>query len=185
MVWHIPLFHHLPHSYHDLLHHEDKALVKAGASGLVRKSDPSPLISIEKSIDPGIDRSTQNLGLLVADYIRMLPDYVPETEQAEALIKHWKKILLEQPQRLAEAHLDSWNSQHSRAFWHEHLRHFSTDMGITADHFPNAIDDWERAAGAPTPPIKVQGILKEKQWQDLVMRQRLHNLDLDNMGIKR
>ena len=187
MQWHdaLSLFHHLPHSYHDLLHHEDKALVKAGASGLVRTSDAAPLIGIEKSIDASIDRNQQNFELLVNDYLRQLPHYVPETEQAEQLLKHWRAILQEQPRRLAEAHLDSLNSEHARKFWHEHLSHYHTDLGITADHFPEAMIDWERAAGSPMPPVKVQGLIKSKQWQELVLRQRLHNLDLDNMGIKR
>jgi hypothetical protein len=48
---------------------------------------------------------------------------------------------------LAEAHLNSWNNERSRHFWHERLSHYATDFGISADHFPNAMDDWERSSG--------------------------------------
>ena len=196
MHWHwteaLSVFHQLPHAFGDLVHHEDKSLIQAGASGLVRKpptlfsSTGSPsTIGIEKDIDPGVSRSEQNLGLLVRDYLQALPEYVPETEQAEALLRHWKKILTEQPERLAQAHLDALHSKTSLHFWKEHLNHLTTDFGVKSDHFPNAIDDWERSAGAFTPPPQTLGILKTKQWQDLVIRQRIHKLDLDNMSRNR
>ena len=175
----LSIFHHLPRSLGDLMHHEDKELLKAGASGLrIKESTSSPKIAIEKDIDPAISRSQQNFGLLVHDYLSAVPEYASETAQGEALLEHWRKILLEQPQRLAEAHLDSWNNERSRHFWHERLHHYKTDFGIAADHFPTAIDDWERSAGSVVPDMKTLGVMKTKQWQDFVIRQRIHNLDL-------
>jgi hypothetical protein len=180
----LELFHLLPHAHHDLLAHEDKALVAAGAPGIIRSAGTPPAVSIEKSIDPAIDRSAHNMGLLIRDYVRRLPGYISQTEQAEALMQHWRKLLLEQPERLAQAQLSSWNSARSRHFWHERLRH------LTSDHFPEAMDadrieSWERSAGTPQLPTRAQGIVKTRQWQELVLRQRLHTLDLDNRGIKR
>jgi hypothetical protein len=187
--WHWPdalhLFHHVPHALGDLLHHEDAALVSAGVAGLRRvppEGTASPGIGIEKNMDPGVARSEQNVGLLVRDYVRTLPGYVAESEPSAALLEHWRTLLLEQPQRLAEAHLASWNSDRSRAFWHERLSHYRTDCGISSDTFPNALDDWERAAGTVPPPLATLGTLKSKQWQDLLIAQRMHLLDLKNMG---
>lgn len=174
-------FHHYPHALHDLMHHEDKTLLQKGAKG-ISATRPSNSIDIEKNIDPGIARSEQNLGLLIQDYLKTLPEYTSETHQSEALIEHWRKLLTEQPRRLAEAHLESWNNEKSRHFWHERLQHYHTDFGIKADHFPNAIDDWERSAGTFSPPAHAQGPIKTKQWEDLLIRQRIHLLDLHNMG---
>jgi hypothetical protein len=181
--WHdtLHILHHLPHAHHDLLHHEDKKLVQAGVPGLIRKdAGPPPLIGIEKNIDPGISRTEHNLGLLVRDYLHTLPDYIPETEEGEALMRHWRKILMDQPQRLAEMHMDSWNSERSRQFWRERLKHYAEDPS----HYHGVIDDWERSAGAEgTPPANL-GLVKSRQWHDLVIRQRLHKADLDLMGVK-
>ena len=199
MEWHwsdaLSIFHHFPHSLGDLLHHENPELVKAGLPGLILTgkapvttpvvlsgATSSSSITLEKDIDPAIARSQQNFGLLIRDYLHTLPEYKAETHQGEVLLEHWRNILLEQPQRLAEAHLDSWNNERSRHFWHERLSHYSTDFGIVADHFPNAMDDWERSAGTIAPDPKTLGILKTHQWQDLVIRQRLHKLDIDNMS---
>ena len=181
MEWHwteaLNVFHHFPHSIGDLLHHENKALVKAGIPGLMIK--PATAVSaIEKDIDPAISRSQQNFGLLIRDYLHTLPEYTSETKPADALLEHWRKILLEQPQRLAEAHMHSWNNERSRGFWHERLSHYKTDFGISADHFPTAMDDWERSAGSVIPTPKALSAMKTKQWQDLVIRQRIHKLDL-------
>lgn len=170
------LFHHYPRSFHDLLHHEDAALVKAGAPGLI-KTAPPPQSAIQKDADPAINRSSQNFGLLLHDYFKELPAYSAQNDAGEALLRHWRKILQEQPQRLAEAHFDSWNNERSRHFWLEHLKHHEQ-----SPHFPTVLDDWERSAGTVTPPPVALGMMKTRQWQDLVIRQRIHKLDLYNMG---
>lgn len=175
------LFHHYPHALHDLLHHEDKTLVTAGLQGL-KVTRPSSAVSIEKERDASISRSSQNFELLIKDYLHTLPDYTAETAQGEALLEHWRKIISEQPHRIAEAHLESWNNERSRHFWQERLSHYKTDFGIHADHFPTALDDWERAAGTVIVPAKALGHMQEKQWQDLLIRQRIHNLELYNTG---
>ncbi|MBY0406094.1 MAG: hypothetical protein K2Q01_00240 [Rickettsiales bacterium] len=187
MKWEIPhlhgAWHHLPHALTDLLHKEDEALVKAGAPGLtVRRQQAAPRIAIEKDIDPAISRSEQNMALLIHDYLETLPQFSASDQHSEALLEHWRKIILEQPQRLAEAHLDSWHNERSRAFWKEKLKHYDTSFGIHADAFPLAMDDWERSAGAGIIPLKTLASLKTKQWQDLVIRERLHKLDLLNMS---
>ncbi len=176
------LFHHYPRSLHDLMHHEDKTLLAEGLPGIRAKPAGSVHSNIEKDLDPAIARSQQNFGLLVRDYLHTLPEYSSQTEAGEALLRHWRKILMEQPQRLAESHMDSWNNERSRHFWQDRLKHYHTDFGIHADHFPTAMDDWERSAGAVTPPPEALRIMKTKQWQDLLIRQRIHNLDLYNMS---
>jgi hypothetical protein len=177
------LFHHYPHALHDLMHHEDKTLVQKAHPKISRTKSTSPQSHIEKSIDPAITRTGQNLDLLVRDYLHTLPGYESENHIGEALLEHWRKILQEQPKRIAEAHLESWNTERSRHFWHERLTQYHTDFGIHADHFPNALDDWERAAGTVPPPTKALAAMKTKQWEDLIIRQRIHLLDLHNMGI--
>ena len=187
MEWHwienLSIFHHLPRSLGDLLRHEDKNLLKAGLPGLVIETKASTSRSaIEKDIDPAISRSQQNFSLLITDYLHTLPVYSSENEQTDALLAHWRKILLEQPQRLAESHMDSWNNERSRSFWHERLKCYKTDCGITSDYFPTTIDDWERSAGSVVPPPEFLKAMQSKQWQDLVIRQRIHTLDLYIMG---
>jgi|GEM_PF-2077450 len=197
MHWHLrealALFHHMPHSLGDLLHHEDKALVKAGAAGIIAQpsgirhslilpdsgADAAPRIAIEKDIDPGVSRSEQNLGLLIQDYLHSLPEYSAHTMEGEALLQHWRKILLEQPQRLAEAHMDSWNNERSRLFWKERLSHQASHLD---DQIIHPVDDWERSAGTLVPPTRILGLIDSRRWQDLVIRQRLHNLELRNTG---
>lgn len=184
MHWHptelSSIFHHFPHSFSDLLHREDKELVKAGWPGLLlKKRDPvgEPSQSaIGRDIDPSIARSQQNIGLLMHEHLLTLPEYVAQTAEAEQLIQHWEKILLEQPHRLAEAHLESWHHEESKQFWQEHLRHHDVE------HHLHPLDDWEKVAGTPLISQADLGTLKAKQWHDLVIRQRLHNLDLANMA---
>lgn len=209
MEWHWPealtLYHHLPHSIGDLLHHEDKTLVSAGVPGIVKDgggkhhrlilpdtitggtdtSSAAPRVAIEKDMDPAISRSQQNLGLLMRDYLRSLPGYSAHSMEGEALLAHWRRILLEQPQRFAEAQMHSWSGERLRLFWQERLNRHKSEYDIDKDPIIHPVDDWERSAGAFVPPQKMLGTMKSKQWQDLVIRERLHKLDLRNTGITR
>jgi hypothetical protein len=193
MEWHwtefFTLLHHLPHSVDDLLHHEDKELVKAGIMGFTVKAPldrqkhhlilpdkiiapptaPSGEISIEKDIDPSVSRSQQNIGLLIHDYLHKLPVYEPNSKEAALLLEHWRKILVEQPQRLAQAKTTYWHSEKAKEFWQERIRRTKPDHIIY-------MEDWEHSAGAPAPHPSTLGARQEKQWQDLVIRNRLHNL---------
>lgn len=180
------LFHALPHALHDLLQHEDKTLIDSGASGIVRKAtDPTAVIGIEKSIDPAMDRTQHNFDLLVRDYLRMMPEYTPSCEHSQKLVEHWRKILAEQPHRLAQAHLESWPHEHSRHFWQQHLHHHANINDAASADVASALEHWEELVGNNRLPLAMQAAMKHKQWEELVMRQRLHLLDLDNMGIKR
>jgi hypothetical protein len=206
MEWHFSdiasIFHHLPHSLGDLLNHEDKSLVSAGAPGLVIKpsgeggghrlilpdsasgdSGVIPGSGIEKDMEPS--RAQQDFSLIIRDYLRGLPGFSAQNRQGEALLAHWRRILLEQPRRLAEAQLETWNDERFREFWKERLSHYSTDFGIGDGKGLFPADDWERAAGTLVPSIDRLGGIKSKQWQDLVIRQRLHNLDIKNQGMAR
>ncbi len=182
MQWHWhewpSLLHHLPHSVTDLLHREDKQLVDVGIGGFtvaVPKEDQKhkliipeapDIVAIEKAIDPAVARSQQNMELLIHDYLHTLPVYVPSSKAAEQLLEHWRKIMLEQPQRIAEAKEAFWNSEKAKAYWQERLKHIHPDHIVYQG-------DWELAAGTPVPPPEIQSAMQQKKWQDLVIRQRL------------
>lgn len=190
MQWHLPdiplLFHHLPHAVADLQKREDPRLVAAGIGQLkpvapklavkhrliLPHDDASPAtIAIEKDINPSFARSEQNLGLLLHDYLHTLPEYTPSGKDAEALLEHWRVLLTEQPQRLAEAHLELWNTDHAKHFWQDRLKLHPLEHEA-APHVPMPFD-WERTAGAPAPDISQLGQLKVQQWRDLIIRNRM------------
>lgn len=194
------LFAHLPQAVHDLIRHEDPALVAAGkvafsptppteeqrhvvpdlmgakVSSIVPAAvGDVPDVSLEKTLDPLSQRAAQNMGLLLHDYLYHLPSYRTETQEGEKLLEHWRKILQEQPQRLAEARLSNWNDPKVREFWKHRLEKFRTDFGIPVDAFPEW-EEWQRLAGTQAqaiPPEKLAAA-KARQWQDLVIRSRLH-----------
>lgn len=185
MDWHLPellsIWHHLPRAQAHLESREDAALVKQALSGFQRlEVRPSEVLALEKSMDPSISRTEANIGLLVRDYLRSLPGFHASDHASQALVEHWRKLLLEQPRRLAEAHLESWNDERTQSFWKERLSHFRTD--VPGVDFQLDAEDWERAAGMPAVHPQLLGHTKEKQWQDLVIRQRLHLLDMKNMS---
>jgi|CXWL01.1.fsa_nt_gi hypothetical protein len=179
MQWHfedIPLLmHSLPRALHDLMQHEDKDIVSKGVKSL-SLSQP-PLVSIEKTLDPMAQRSAQNIGLLLHDYIKQLPSFDVSHAEGEKLLEHWREIMTEQPQRLAVAHQSHWHDESSKAFWHDKIASHHADLGVTSDSFPDAWDDWQRASGIGhnINAIKQLPAMKQKQWQDLVIRSRLHN----------
>lgn len=186
MEWHWPdlhaLLHHLPQRLADLQRHEDTALVTAGmhdftarapAEGQIHRlllpQDASG-IGLGKEMDPAVSRSQQNMGLLVQDYLHSLPVYAPRSREAEALLEHWRRLLLEQPERLAQAKTSFWGTPQAKAFWQERVRR------IRPDHVLYMDDDWERAAAVPAPHPAAPGAWQETQWRDLVIRNRLHHL---------
>ncbi len=180
MQWHfedIPLLmHNLPRALHDLMRHEDVNIVKKGVEALPIVNSIPPLISIEKTLDPMAQRSAQNIGLLLHDYLQQLPSFDVSSDEGEKLLEHWREIMIEQPQRLAVAHQSHWHDESSKAFWHDKIASHHTDLGITSDSFPDAWDDWQRASGIGhnIGNIKQLSAMKQKQWQDLVIRSRLH-----------
>jgi hypothetical protein len=172
MEWHwhelSSLFHHLPHSVAELLHHEDPAIVKAGIMDfVVQPPASSGVIAIEKDIDPAVSRSQQNMELLLRDYLHTLPVFVPNSKAAEQLLEHWRKIMLDQPQRIAEAKESFWHSEKAKAYWQERLKHVAPDHVIYQG-------EWELAAGTPIPPPEIMNLMEQKKWRDLVIQQRLH-----------
>lgn len=186
--WHledIPLLvHSIPQALHDLMQHEDASIVQKGLATLpvvlppnIKEKETSSNISIEKSIDPMAQRAAQNIGLFLHDYINQLPSFDVSHADGEKLLKHWQKIILEHPQRLAVAKKSHWNDESCKAFWHEKIATHHTDFGITSDSFPDAWDDWQRASGIGhnTGNINQLPAMKQKQWQDLIIRTRLHN----------
>ena len=188
----LAFFHHVPHAVHDLRTREDAALVKAGLKDfqIIAKPDEQHRLilparagaelSVQKDMNPAMSRSEANLGLLLQDYLNNLPGYHAPTDASQALLEHWRHILLEQPRRLAEAHAEMATGERARSFWQDKLRHMTTHVpGVDS---PNPVDDWERAAGAPLPSPRFLKEVKTKQWQDLVIRKRLHDLDRENMG---
>ncbi|NBO19159.1 MAG: hypothetical protein EBV03_08055 [Proteobacteria bacterium] len=191
--WHdiMALFHHVPHAVDDLRKHEDAALVRAGLRDMQLLAKPetrhtlilpqdAPQLSVQKDINPAMSRSEANLGLLLRDYLNTLPGYHAPTDASQALLEHWRHILTEQPRRLAEVHAELSSGDRARHFWQDRLRHMTTAVpGVDS---PNPVDDWERAAGAPLPLPRFLKEVKTKQWQDLVIRKRLHDLDRKNMG---
>lgn len=178
MQWHFEdiaaVMYSLPHALHDLVRHEDKALVEKGLKAIAFSG--SPQVSIEKTLDPIAQRSAQNIGLLLHDYINQLPSFDVSHSEGEELLEHWRKIMLEQPQRLAYAKNVHWHDEQSRAFWHDKVADHHNEFGITPDNFPDAWDDWQRAAGTlhATSNLKQLPAMTHKQWQDLIIRARLH-----------
>lgn len=171
------LLHNLPMALHDLMLHEDKELVEKNLPLLpIIKPIVSPLISIEKSIDPLVQLSAQNIGLLLNNYLQQLPSFDMSSAEGEALLNHWKHILSQQPQRLEVAKKSHWHDENSKSFWHDKIASYHTDFGITVDSFPDAWDDWQRASGVGhnTGNVKQLSAMRQKQWQDLVIRTRLH-----------
>lgn len=166
--------HSLPHALHDLLRHEDEDIVKKGMSALAVSKPPQ--ISIEKAIDPMAQRSAQNIGLLLHDYIKQLPSFDVSHADAEKLLEHWRKIILEQPQRLAYAKKTHWHDEQSKAFWHGKIAAHHNELGLTTDNFPDAWDDWQRASGIGHAIANAKQLpaMQQKQWQDLIIRSRLH-----------
>ena len=178
MHWHfedIPLLiHNLPRALHDLMQNEDKDVVSQGVKGLSMTTSPS--ISIEKTLDPMAQRSAQNIGLLLHDYLSQLPSFEVSHAEGEKLLEHWREIMLEHPQRIAVAKHGHWHDDKSKAFWHDKIASHHTDFGITSDSFPDAWDDWQRASGIGhnIGNIRQLPAMKQKQWQDLIIRSRLH-----------
>ena len=182
---------HLPRALHDLMHHEDVRLVHQGIAALklnanakhirhriVSKFDSvPPLISIEKSLDPQVQRSAENIGLLLHDYLGQLQSFSPSATEGERLLEHWRRILLEHPQRLSVAKQSNWHDGKAKAFWQQRLRTHHMNLGIHPDAFPDAWDDWQRASGIghDTGYLLQLPAMKQKQWQDLVIRSRLHH----------
>ena len=198
MKWHpsdIPgLMTHLPEAVRDLMHHEDTELVQAAVDALKRDAagegerhhiaellnapviaapaNPSQAgaetLSIEKSLDPLSQRSAENMGLLLHDYLYHLPTFRPSGSEGEKLLEHWRQILLEQPERMAVARQSYWNSPEAKEFWKHRLSQYRTDFGITHDMFPDFWEDWQRAAGAEHALMHPaeKGVSKERQWQD-------------------
>ena len=184
---------HLPQALHDLMHHEDVGLVGAEFSKThaqaiknisaeqslsAKQTDaPSSLISIEKSLDPMVQRSVQNIGLLLHDYMSQLSAFDVSNPEREKLLEHWREILLEQPQRLSTAKPSHWHDERSKAFWQEKLSGHAEKYGISPDIFTAAWDDWQRESGLTGKEMSSDRLQKmqQRQWQDLVMRARLHH----------
>lgn len=198
MKWHfedIPLLiHNLPTALYDLIRHEDRELVKNAADKLsiirpnvnkAAEKDKSSIISIEKTIDPMAQRAAQNIGLLLHDYINNLPSFEVSDADAEKLLKHWKKVILEQPQRLSVAKHGNWHNENSKAFWQKIIDDHHAELGITKENFPDAWDDWQRASAAfhNISNINQLPTMKRKQWQDLVIRSRLYK-DATKIGLE-
>jgi len=185
MEWHWrelrSILHHLPHAVGHVLHHEDAALVKVGLPGIALRAplDTGPRIVIEKDMDPSVARSEQNLGLLLHDYLHYLPQYDASTKEAEELLEHWRKIIAQQPQRLATARQSYWNSEHAKQFWQDRIGHYRAESGIAADGLPELADAWERVSGAEYPVHPAMSPdAKARQWEDLVIRNRMHKLTM-------
>jgi hypothetical protein len=216
MKWHLEdipsLLAHLPHAVHDLMHHEDKQLVSGAKNTLLAttlENTPrhslvgvplptntlsldqdaqrsAPSVTIEKTIDPFTQRSAQNMQLLIHDYLYHLPSYEAGAHEGEKLLEHWRKIIQEQPHRLAVAKSSYWNTPEANAFWRQHLSSYRTDMGVTADAFPES-HDWQRMAGTHIHDSNYEvchpaqfSATKARQWQDLVIRSRLHQITREN-----
>jgi hypothetical protein len=192
MKWHIHdigfLVSHLPHAVHDLIHHEDTALVKntlvnlkprveSGGIGLQSVAGDPSVISIEKTLDPVAQRAAQNIGLLLHDYISQLPSFDVSDPEARRLVEHWRKIMLEQPERLSNVHLSHGHSEKTKNYWRDKLLSHSKALGISPEVMMDAWDDWQRtsAIGHDVGSLRQKQAMQEKQWQDLVMRARLHH----------
>jgi hypothetical protein len=191
MKWHVDdipfLLTYLPHAVHDLMHHEDTALVNKTLKNLTAKenintthhyiSTNAPRISIEKTLDPIVQRSVQNIGLLLHDYISQLPTLDASSAETEKLLKHWREIMLKHPQHLATAHLSHWHDEKTKSFWRDKLQAHRKALGISPETMLDAWDDWQRASGighATGNPLQMQA-MQHKQWHDLVIRSRLHH----------
>ncbi len=182
MHWHfedIPfLIHNIPHALHDLMLHEDTETVKKTIAAIPvnRPTSAPPKISIEKTIDPIAQRAAQNIGLLLHDYLNQLPSFDISHAESEKLLEHWRKVLLEQPHRLATAQQGHWHNDNSKTFWQNKIADHHAELGITPDNFIDSWDDWQRASGAghSTGSINQLSAMKKKQWEETVMRARFH-----------
>lgn len=162
------------------MQHEDKEIVRKGLAALHIKnlaSSKPPDISIEKTLDPIAQRAAQNIGLLLHDYLAALPTFEASLSDGDKLLKHWRKIMLEQPQRLAVAKNTHWHDDNTKAFWRDKIANHHKDLGITTHSFPDSWDDWRRASGAGHEIDKLVQLpaMQQKQWQDLIIQSRLHN----------
>lgn len=169
------LLHNLPHAVQDLFFHEDKTIVEKGLSTLpIITPKETSRITIEKSIDPISGRSAQNIGLFLHDYLQQLPHFEESSADGEKLLAHWRKLLLEQPIRLAEGKKTNWHNEKSRDFWQSKINSNHTNLGIRKENFSATWDDWMCASGATNVSEEQLGKMNEKQWQDFVIRTRLH-----------
>lgn len=199
MKWHLEdlphILIHLPYAVQDLMQHENKQLVNAVQPTLALLPQPavrhqivslnkpengktSSGISIEKSIDPIALRATENIGLLLHDYVHQLPGADLPGEEGKALLTHWRDIMLEHPERLANAHLSHWHEARSKQFLQDILEH-RHGKALHPDELSAAWKDWQRASAAGYATGKgydQQQKMQHQQWQDLVMRTRLHFL---------
>jgi len=179
MHWHfedIPLLiHNLPNAVHDLMRHEDKEIVQKGVSSL-QKIAPPPKITIEKSLDPMAARSAQNIGLLLHDYLQQLPEFEVAGSDENELLEHWRKVLLEQPTRLAIAKSSHFHDDSTKAFWHDTIAKHHEKLGLSKEELLGDWDNWQRMEGTQRnlPDLARLSAAKQKQWQDLVIRSRLH-----------
>ncbi len=191
MKWYVDdipfLLTYLPHAVHDLIHHENTELVKEALKNLkVEEKNGAPChtistdtsrISIEKTLDPMMQRSVQNIGLLLHDYVKQLPAYDVSSAETEKLLEHWREIMLEHPQRLVTAHLSHGHDVKTKNFWRDKFQAHSKALGISPETMLDAWDDWQRTSGighATGHPLQMQA-MQQNQWQDLVIRSRLHH----------
>lgn len=182
MHWHfedIPLLiHNLPIALHDLMHHEDKKLVEkaAGTITQMKKVLPPSKITIEKALDPMAARSAQNIGLLLHDYLQQLPEFEVSHSDVDELLAHWRKVLMEQPKRMSTAQHSHFHDESTRAFWHDIVAAHHGNLGISHEELLGDWDNWQRMEGTQRnlQDLDRLSAAKKKQWQDLVIRTRLH-----------
>lgn len=138
------------------------------------------IAGIGKNLSPELLRTQQNLPLLLKEYARTLPGYHPATAEGEKLLERWRALLLEQPRRMAEAKLSQWNTPEIVAFWKARLAHYRDAAGYEIGDFLSPLEDWEHAASACAhlPHPATLGARKARQWQDFVIRNRIHESTL-------
>ena len=175
MLLHIDeIIHSLPQAVQGLFAHENAEIVDRGFAQLqpLPKSTP-PKISVEKSLDPIAQRSAQNIGLFLKDYLHQLPEYQATGGEGKKLLAHWKKLLLESPVRTAEGIKTNFHQDLSRNFWQD-LVSGKEPHHISKEEFHAMWDDWMRASGAKDINPERLGKMDARQWQDFVVRTRLH-----------
>jgi hypothetical protein len=144
------------------MHHEDAFLLNKALENLKIKehtsaprhhiSTDAPRISIEKTLDPIVQRSVQNIGLLLHDYVNQLPAFDASNAETEKLLEHWREIMLEHPQRLATSHMSHGHDEKTKNFW----------RGESPRGKPRGIS-LIQAALAPYLPAPVFGYTSESQ----------------------
>lgn len=175
---------HLPHSLHDLITHEDATLIADTETKLIAPPTRRPPdattggIDIARLADPELNRNMQNMQLLVADWLHNLPYFDPDHAPTKRLVEHWQQVIRSQPERLASAQ-SFWGNEKTRRFWQEMLaRQQGGEQGLDV-----TFDDWQKSAGTHTIPHPLHlDRSTEKQWQDLVLRTRLHYMSLRGYG---